>query len=356
MNRNFDNIENISTPDNKTQTDDIDMKIKFVESINRMNEKKETTESGLAKLTEKDSIQRRFQPIAEKAATIITVVDAIADPINNYVEPNIPQTDIKPIPSSYSTQAYDYMDSSIEDILLKKGYLIQEGKGSVETLGDIIETVGSDEDEALKPPEEIKEEIDEAIESSIIDNNTPKIERLLPEKEKSASSCNDVLNESNSDIAGQSREVPECGLSCLMSYESYEKICNGEYGKYGQVIGRDDGLFAAPTDQINQLLEECDEDVSKISEKLGVDFDSENLVRISISKEDADKLHPTYPTGRESGANEYWSGGGKTVLVDKETNKEIGVGLDEFVIDPVDLNEVGVQVTEINGYKSYTEE
>lgn len=176
------------------------------------------------------------------------------------------------------------------------------------------------------------------------------------EMDESASSRNDVLNESNSDIAGQPREVPECGLSCLMSRESYEKVRNGEYGKYGQVIGRDDGLFVAPTDQINQLIEECDGDVSKISEKLGVDFDSENLVRISISKEDADKLHPIYPTGRESGANEYWSGGGKTVLVDKETNKEIGVGLDEFVIDPVDLNEVGVQVTEINGYKSYAEE
>ena len=142
-----------------------------------------------------------------------------------------------------------------------------------------------------------------------------------------------------------------------MTRESYEKICNAEYGHNGQIIGRDDGIFVAPTDQINQLLEECDGDVSKISEKLGVNFDSEDLVRISISKEDADKLNPTYPTGKESGVNEYWSGGGKTILLDKETNKEIGIGLDEFVIDPIDLNEVDdIQITEINGYKSDSEE
>ncbi len=164
---------------------------------------------------------------------------------------------------------------------------------------------------------------------------------------------NDALNESNSDIAGQFREVPECGVSCLMTRESYEKICNAEYGHYGQVIGRDDGIFVAPTDQINQIIEECDGDVSKINEKLGVDFNSSDLVRISISKEDANKLHPTYPTGKESSANEYWSGGGKTLLVDKKTNVELGTGLDEFVIDPIDLNDVeNLQITEINGYRS----
>lgn len=174
------------------------------------------------------------------------------------------------------------------------------------------------------------------------------------ENDKLSASSDDTLDESKSDIAGRFREVPECGLSCLMTHESYEKTCNAEYGHYGQIIGRDDGIFFAPTDQINQVLEESGGDISKINEKLGVDFDSENLVRISISKEDADKLHPIYPTGKEEGANDYWSGGGKTILVNKETNKEIGTGLDEFVIDPIDVNKIDIQVTEINVYKSNT--
>lgn len=147
-------------------------------------------------------------------------------------------------------------------------------------------------------------------------------------------------DESNSDLAGKPREVQECGLSKLMTLEAYEKTLNGEYeNTYGYKIG-EVGQFISPTAQINELLEKSNGDLSIINEKLGVDWKTSTLVRVSISKEDAEKLNPIYPTGKEIGANEKFIGGGKTLIVDKETDEEKGYGLDEYTIDPIDINDI----------------
>lgn len=166
------------------------------------------------------------------------------------------------------------------------------------------------------------------------------------------SEVNDRI-ESNSDLAGMYREVPECGLTCVMTKEAYEKTKNGEFGNYGQTLGRKDGLFVAPKDQIDDILEEADGNFNEICEKLGIDpkdwtTAGDCLMRIDISKEDADKLNPRYPTGNEGGASDSWIGGGKTGQFEYTTNKEtkvreskeVGLGADEYVIDMVDVNEL----------------
>ncbi|MCM1508018.1 MAG: hypothetical protein NC177_12935 [Ruminococcus flavefaciens] len=67
-----------------------------------------------------------------------------------------------------------------------------------------------------------------------------------------------------------------------MTLEAYENT-------YGYKIG-EEGQFISLTAQINELLEKSDGDLSIINKKLGVNWKTSTLVRVSISKEDTEKL------------------------------------------------------------------
>ena len=201
-----------------------------------------------------------------------------------------------------------------------------------------------------------------------------------------------------SDKMGEYREVPPCGLSCLMTQEDYEIAINGsKFEKNGQTFGAPDGKFVAPYDQMSSVIEEADGDFDKIKDSLGMRKKGEHtmvtkedyLIRIDINKSDADKLNPRYPTGFETGADkgfpkqketadsdeeskkkndtdkettertenkeqkkenkedenndelDMWTGGGKTV------SEEGKPGIDEYVIDQIDVNKVNISVSVI---------
>lgn len=95
----------------------------------------------------------KIQSYLEKSAAFITAVESVIDPINNSVEAIIVNQDQQILQPSISTSAYEYSEQSINDYLASGGYVV----------AGIISGVGSDEDAALKSPEEIKEEIDDSI-------------------------------------------------------------------------------------------------------------------------------------------------------------------------------------------------
>ncbi len=186
MKSNIDNPEQNKITENMEIAHDNDAKARFVDSVSKLTKSDIVTNPKDGSSDNKSIINsKKLQPIAEKAATIITVVDTIIDPFNNYVEAKTPQTDVIQVDSSYYRQADRFTDSTINDLLSEKGYLVQNDAGTIGTVSDIIDTVGSDEDEALKSPEQIKEEIDTRIEGASSDDNIKKTELCPPNPAKS---------------------------------------------------------------------------------------------------------------------------------------------------------------------------
>lgn len=186
MKSNIDNPEQNKITENMEIAHDNDAKARFVDSVSKLTENTGNTSTNDISSKNKSLINpKKFQPIAEKAATIITAVDTIVDPFNNYMEAKTQQPDLIPIDSGYYKQADIIAESSINDILSEKGYVVQSDIGVIEVVSDIIDTIGSDEDEALKTPEQIKEEIDTRIEGASSDDNIKKTELCPPNPAKS---------------------------------------------------------------------------------------------------------------------------------------------------------------------------
>lgn len=186
MKSNIDNPEQNKIIGNKEIAQDSNAKTRFVDSVSKLTENDIVTSIKDVSSDSKSIINpKKFQPIAEKATTIITAVDTIIDPFNNYVEAKTPQPDVIPVDSGYYKQADRFADSTINDLLSEKGYIVQSDAGVIEVVSDIIDTVGSDEDEALKSPEQIKEEIDAQIEGASSDGNIVKTELCPPNPPKS---------------------------------------------------------------------------------------------------------------------------------------------------------------------------
>lgn len=122
--------------------------------------------------------------------------------------------------------------------------------------------------------------------------------------------------------------MPEGGVSILCPRETYDAITNGEYGREGYMWGYEDGVFVAPTVQMDAMLERADGDLDKINEELGVKWDTDSLVQLKLTDEQAESLNIRMPTGEEAGANEDFVYGGKT-----------SGGMDERVIDTFEISE-----------------
>lgn len=186
MKSNIDNPEQNKITENMEIAHDNDAKARFVDSVSKLTENNGNTSTNDISSKNKCLINpKKLQPIAEKAATIITAVDTIVDPFNNYMEAKTQQPDLIPIDSGYYKQADIIAESSINDILSEKGYVVQSDIGVIEVISDIIDTIGSDEDEALKTPEQIKEEIDSRIKGASSDDNIKKTELCPPNSAKS---------------------------------------------------------------------------------------------------------------------------------------------------------------------------
>lgn len=145
--------------------DSLNLKNKFIDSISKFKDSDEA-----------DSFYSKFQPIAEKTAAIITVIDSVIDPFNDYAETQFSSNDILPIQLGCIEKVDECFDFSLNDILSEKGYYIKNDNNFIETVietvGDIIQISGSDEDEALVSLEEIKQTIEEENDIATSENNT----------------------------------------------------------------------------------------------------------------------------------------------------------------------------------------
>ncbi|MFD2726303.1 DUF6531 domain-containing protein [Hyunsoonleella rubra] len=116
------------------------------------------------------------------------------------------------------------------------------------------------------------------------------------------------------------------GASFIVTGEVYEKFI-----KNSSIVGRPDGQFVAPTNQINNLLKKANGDISIVEKGLGIpDGNWQNkggLYKIDI---DNPKNHNMrLPDSNNSGANELFVPGGKT-----------SGGISEAVIDPVPTDQL----------------
>lgn len=131
--------------------------------------------------------------------------------------------------------------------------------------------------------------------------------------------------------------MPSGGVSILCPQETYESITNGDYGRYGYMWGYEDGVFVVSTQEMEEMLAEADGDLAKINNKLGVDWDTETLVQLDLTDEQAKELGIRYSTGEEAGANKYYISGGKT-----------SGGLNERVIDTFEKNEASAKEIDVH--------
>ncbi|MFK8273031.1 hypothetical protein [Capnocytophaga canimorsus] len=97
------------------------------------------------------------------------------------------------------------------------------------------------------------------------------------------------------------------------------------------VLGRADGQFVAPTNQINDLLTKSNGNISVIEKALGIpkgDWQNRGgLYKIDMLNPFEHNLR--LPTSDSSGANELFVEGGKTIG-----------GISEGVVDPVRITDV----------------
>ncbi len=312
MNNRFDHVENVIPSEDELQTENIDLKNKFTESINKLISKKETNTNVESKeiisnhsmdVKEKLNLQNKLYPFAEKVATIITVIDAIADPLNNYLDTKTPEKEIPPIQLNSSTQAYDYMDKSINDILSEKGYTIQENKdkGAIEIIGDMIETIGSDEDEALKSPEEIKEVIDESMKTSIYDKNNSKTEKFLPKVNDAVLAFSATATENfeygvggaNQYFIPHANEYKERGILVKVDeiYEENDGFAVVDLQADNTNIGEENTIKYCEDESVEEYKDELD-----YLDKNTIDTDGLNKVLDSkgniVNSKEEDYLHP----------------------------------------------------------------
>ena len=118
----------------------------------------------------------------------------------------------------------------------------------------------------------------------------------------------------------------ENGASFLITGDNYERFIKGK-----EIIGRADGQFVAPTNQINDLITKANGDISVIENALGIiEGDWQNrggLYKIDISNPYEHNLR--LPTSDSSGANALFIEGGKTKG-----------GISEGIIDPIKITDV----------------
>ncbi len=79
------------------------------------------------------------------------------------------------------------------------------------------------------------------------------------------------------------------------------------------ILGRADGQFIIPQSEMNNLISKTGGDIAKIEKELCIPegfWQGEELVRIDI--DDLSDLNKRIPSGKETGANEFWIPGGKT--------------------------------------------
>lgn len=297
MKSNIDNPELKSVCERQEITELTDAKARFIDSIAKLSEngnEKIANTKECAPLKNSFLQAPKFQPIAEKATTIITAVDAILDPFNNLVDARIIAPDITPIDSGYFTEANAYMESTINDLLTEKGYVIQNSTGTAEVVSSIIDTVGSDEDEALKSPEQIKEEIDVQIEITTLDSNTVKTELCPPVPTKSIVAF--------SATATENYEYGIGGAKQFFIPHAYELKQNGKLIKEIELYEDENGLadlsMSEETDQIELDIEYAKEYVDEIdyldkntmdTEGLNMYMDSEGNI---MKTQEQDYLNP----------------------------------------------------------------
>lgn len=265
MKSNIDNPEQNQIIENNGIAQNSDAKARFVDSVSKLTKSDIVTNLKDGSSDNKSIINsKKFQPIAEKTATIITVVDTIIDPFNNYVEAKTPQTDVIQVDSSYYRQADRITDSTINDLLSEKGYLVQSDAGTIGAVSDIIDTVGSDEDEALKSPEQIKAEIDAQIEGALSDGNVKKAELCPPNPAKSILAFSSTATENYEYGIGGARqyfipnayELKKSG-SLVKEFEVYESEDKTAplslMDENIALVGQEDSYIEDYTDEIDYL-------------------------------------------------------------------------------------------------------
>lgn len=103
----------------------------------------------------------KYQPLAEKAAAIVSIVDSVIDPFNNTVNPHTPFVNDTRV-SIYETD--DKSKDDLSEFLKQKGYEIENNL--LIKVADVIYVAGSDDDEALMSLEEKKKSIDDRIDAA----------------------------------------------------------------------------------------------------------------------------------------------------------------------------------------------
>lgn len=102
----------------------------------------------------------KFQPLAEKTAAVVTLIDAFVDPFNNTVKPHTPFVNDTRV-SIFETD--DRAEDVLGDYLEQKGYVLDSNL--LTKVADITHVIGSDADEALTSLEEKKRSIDDQIDA-----------------------------------------------------------------------------------------------------------------------------------------------------------------------------------------------
>ncbi len=110
--------------------------------------------------SEKDSngVVKFVKKNIDRIAATVTIADALMDPFNNVAGDMIEQ-------KNNSVDTFDGFELVYQTEI--KSY-----KTIIENMGCVIKTAGSDEDAALKSPEDTKEEMEEKIKiSTLVKNN-----------------------------------------------------------------------------------------------------------------------------------------------------------------------------------------
>lgn len=123
-------------------------------------EKNENESSKSLKDRFTESVQK-YQPFAEKAAAVVSIIDSVVDPFNNAVKPHTPFTNDTPV-SICETD--DRAEDSLSDFLKQKGYGIENNL--LTKAADVIYIAGSDDDAALTSLEEKKQLMDEQVDAA----------------------------------------------------------------------------------------------------------------------------------------------------------------------------------------------
>lgn len=309
MKSNIDNPEQNQIIENNGIAQNSDAKARFVDSVSKLTKSDIVTNLKDGSSDNKSIINsKKFQPIAEKTATIITVVDTIIDPFNNYVEAKTPQTDVIQVDSSYYRQADRITDSTINDLLSEKGYLVQSDAGTIGAVSDIIDTVGSDEDEALKSPEQIKAEIDAQIEGALSDGNVKKAELCPPNPAKSILAFSSTATENYEYGIGGARqyfipnayELKKSG-SFVKEFEVYESEDKTAplslMDENIALVGQEDSYIEDYTDEIDYLdkntIDTDDLNMYMYSEGNIMDVQEQEYLNLLSNQEDSNGIY--YP-------------------------------------------------------------